>query len=215
MVNVNESDALVVVDVQPDFMPGGALAVAGGDEIVQGVANLMRRFSIVVATQDWHPAGHASFASTHGRKPFEVIELYGHEQVLWPDHCVQGTPGAMLHAGLPLDRLGHVVQKGTRREVDSYSGFKENWGPDGQRTKTSLADFLCLVCVRSVFIVGLARDYCVRWTLEDAMDLGIPVYLVNDLTRSVVPANDSRVEFDLKKRGVKFVTSGDLVFEDT
>src|SRR3989304_6149421 len=123
-------DALLLVDVQPDFMPGGALPVAEGDPIV--------------APQDWHPRGHVSFASSHGRRPYEVILLGARqgEQTLWPDHCVQGTAGAALHAGLPLERVSLILRKGTRREVDSYSGFRENLDPEGRRAPTGLAGWL-------------------------------------------------------------------------
>src|SRR5512142_2255062 len=134
MFVVPASDALLLVDLQPDFMPGGALAVAGGDEVVAPAAALARRFRTVVATQDWHPRGHVSFASAHpGRQPYEVLALPQGEQVLWPDHCVQGSRGAALHPAAPDQALTVILRKGTRREVDSYSAFRENVGPDGSR----------------------------------------------------------------------------------
>lgn len=197
--------ALIVVDVQPDFMPGGALAVADGDAIVPGVSALMQRFALVVCTQDWHPAGHVSFGSTHGRPPFESLELYGAAQTLWPDHCVQGTPGAALHAALPLDRATLVLRKGNDPRVDSYSAFRENIGPDGRRAPTGLAGFLRDRGVRRVFACGLARDFCVRWTLEDAVTAGFEATLVDGLTRSVFPDADARTRDELRAQGIRLV----------
>lgn len=195
--------ALIVVDLQPDFMPGGALAVAEGDGIVPGVASLMREFPLVVATQDWHPAGHVSFASTHERAPFERIDLYGAAQTLWPDHCVQGTPGAVIHAGVPLDRATMLLRKGNDPRVDSYSAFRENIGPDGERAPTGLAGWLRERGVRRVYACGLARDFCVRWTLEDAVAAGFEAVLLNDLTRSVFPADDESTLEALRDAGVR------------
>lgn len=195
--------ALIVVDLQPDFMPGGALAVAEGETIVPGVAALMREFPLVVATQDWHPAGHVSFASSHGRPAFERIELYGAAQTLWPDHCVQGTPGAAIHAGVPLDRATMLLRKGNDPRVDSYSAFRENVGPDGERAPTGLAGWLRERGVRRVYACGLARDFCVRWTLEDAVAAGFEAVLLNDLTRSVFPGNDTATLDALRDAGVR------------
>ena len=160
-----ETDALVIVDVQHDFLPGGALAVARGDEIVAPIARLAGRFGSVVATQDWHPRGHVSFASSHrGRKPFEVLALPQGPQDLWPDHCVQGERGAALHPGLPDAALTLVLRKGTRREVDSYSAFRENVGPDGRRPTTGLGAWLAARGVRRVFLCGsgVSLDVLVR-----------------------------------------------------
>lgn len=195
--------ALIVVDVQPDFLPGGALAVADGDATLAPLHQLMTssRFELVVATQDWHPPAHVSFASAHpGRQPFETIELYGREQVLWPDHCVQGTPGAALAAGLPWERAAAVIRKGTDPLVDSYSGFRNNWDRDGRRPATGLAGYLRERGVRELFIAGLARDFCVRWTAEDARELGFDTSVVWDATRSVNPAGDD----DLRRACVGF-----------
>lgn len=198
-------DALIVVDMQPDFMPGGALAVAGGDEIVPGVAALMSRFGLVVATQDWHTPRHISFASTHGRGPFETLELYGASQTLWPDHCVQGTPGAAIHAGIPLDRATLLLRKGNNPAVDSYSGFRENIGPDGGRAPTGLAGWLRERGVRRTYVCGLARDFCVRFTLEDAVAAGFEAVLVDSLTRSVFPGGDENTRALLHAAGVRIV----------
>lgn len=202
MIDAADS-ALIVVDMQPDFMPGGALAVAGGDEIVEGVAQAMARFPLVVATQDWHPAGHVSFGSTHGRPPFETLDLYGAPQTLWPDHCVQGTAGAAIHAGIPLDRATLLLRKGNDARVDSYSAFRENVGPDGRRAPTGLAGWLRERGVRRVYACGLARDFCVRWTLEDAVAAGFEAVLLDDLTRSVFPDQDRRTLAALESAGVR------------
>ncbi len=160
------TDALVVVDVQYDFLPGGSLAVAGGDGIVAPINALMPKFATVVATQDWHPPGHISFASSHpGRVPFEVIELPYGPQVLWPDHCVIGTHGAEFSAGLDAHRIQAVVRKGFRPEIDSYSGFADN----DHKTPTGLAGYLRARGITRLFIAGLATDFCVGWTAEDGI----------------------------------------------
>lgn len=198
--------ALIVVDVQPDFMPGGALPVAEGDQVVGPIRDLVLsgRFDVVVATQDWHPAGHVSFASAHaGKRPFEVIDLYGHEQVLWPDHCVQGTPGATLHDGLPLEWVDAIIRKGNDPAVDSYSGLRNNWNRWGDRPATGLAGYLRERGITHVVVCGLARDYCVKWTAEDAAEAGFRVRFLWDLTRPVDPTSDERVRADLMRRRVE------------
>lgn len=205
------SDALLLVDLQPDFMPGGALAVAGGDEVVAPAAALARRFRTVVATQDWHPRGHVSFASTHrGRQPYETVALPHGEQVLWPDHCVQGSRGAALHSGVPDEALTLILRKGTRREVDSYSAFRENVGPDGGRPTTGLGAWLAARGVRRVFVCGLARDFCVRWSAEDAAAEGFETLVVDDLTRAVFPDRMPETDAALARAGVRLARSGDL-----
>ncbi len=206
--------ALIVVDVQPDFLPGGALAVAGGDEILAPLDTLLRanRFPLVVATQDWHPPGHVSFASSHpGRRPFETIELYGHEQTLWPDHCVQDTPGASLASDLHWRPVSAVIRKGTDRDVDSYSAFRNNWNAAGQRPPTGLAGYLRERGVERVFICGLARDICVKWTAEDAADLGFDATILWDLTRAVDPSTDDALRAMCSSRGIHVVDSGTLL----
>ncbi len=200
---ISAHSALIVVDLQPDFMPGGGLAVAGGDEIVPGVAALMARFELAVATQDWHPRRHISFASTHGRTPYDTLDLYGAPQTLWPDHCVQGTPGADIAPGIPLDRATMLLRKGNNPSVDSYSGFRENIGPDGERAPTGLAGWLRERGVRTVYACGLARDFCVRWTLEDAVAAGFEAVLVNPLARSVFPDQDATTLAHLRAAGVR------------
>lgn len=199
---------LIAVDVQHDFLPGGALAVAEGDAILAPLADLMAgdRYPFIVATQDWHPPGHASFASSHpGRRVFDQIELHGHPQTLWPDHCVQGTPGACLHEGLPLERVAAIVRKGMDPAVDSYSTFRNNWDASGSRPATGLAGLLRERGVEEVWVAGLARDYCVLWSAEDAADAGFTVHVLWDLTRAVDPTSDDRVGEALAARGIAIV----------
>ncbi|MDF1505966.1 nicotinamidase [Roseisolibacter sp. H3M3-2] len=203
---MDSTTALIVVDVQPDFLPGGALAVADGDAILAPLAALLERlpYALAVATQDWHPPGHASFASAHaGRRPFDEVTLHGHPQTLWPDHCVQGTYGAELHRGLPWNAVSAVVRKGTQRDVDSYSGFRNNWDADGRRPATGLAGYLRERGITDVAVCGLARDFCVKWTAEDAAAAGFGTTVLWELTRSVVPASDARVRADLERAGVR------------
>ena len=164
--------ALILVDIQNDFLPGGALAVPRGDEVVPVANRLMGQFELVVATQDWHPADHRSFASQHpGRAVGDEIELNGLPQTLWPDHCVQGSPGAELAPKLDARRIAHVVRKGLDREIDSYSGFFDN----GRRKATGLDDYLKRRGAADLTIIGLATDYCVKFTVLDALRLGYRV----------------------------------------
>ena len=205
--------ALLVVDVQRDFLPGGALGVAGGDAVLAPIGALMRsgRFALQVATQDWHPAGHVSFASAHaGRRPLESISLYGHDQALWPDHCVQGTPGAELEPGLPWDRVSAIIRKGTDRACDSYSGIRHNWNAAGERPPTGLAGYLSELGVSEVWVCGLTRDFCALWTAEDAAGAGFGVHLLWDLTRPVDVAHDEEVRARLRRAGVAIVTGSGL-----
>lgn len=198
------SDALIVVDLQHDFLPGGALAVATGDAIVEPIARLAPRFEVVVATQDWHPRGHVSFASAHeGSAPFTVKALPHGAQELWPDHCVQGSPGAALHPDLPTEAVTLVLRKGTRREVDSYSAFRENVGPDGARPSTGLAGWLRERGIRRVFLCGLARDFCVRASAVDAAEAGFEAFVLDDLTRAVFPERGAETNARLEAAGVR------------
>ena len=200
--------ALIVVDLQPDFLPGGALAVPEGDRIVPPICDLLLsgRFDVVAATQDWHPPHHASFASAHpGKHPYDVIPLHGHDQVLWPDHCVQGTAGAELHASLPAEWIDVIIRKGTDPTVDSYSGFRNNWNAIGERAPTGLAGLLRERGMTHVLVCGLARDYCVKWTAEDSAAAGFRTRFLWDLTRPVDPTSDARVREDLGKAGVEIV----------
>ncbi len=197
--------ALVLIDVQPDFMPGGTLACHQGDAIIAGIDQLLRehRFRHVVATQDWHPAGHISFASSHpGRAPFDEIQLYGQTQTLWPEHCVQGTAGAELHPAIDWSPLDAVIRKGSDPAVDSYSGFRENHGPGNSRPSTGLAGWLHERGVDEVAVCGLAREVCVLWTAQDALALGFRVRMLWDLTRPVTPASDAATRAAMLASGI-------------
>ena len=198
-------DCLILVDLQNDFMPGGALAVPRGDEVV-GVANrLCRRFECVVASQDWHPSDHRSFASQHvGRKPGEVIDLHGLDQVLWPDHCVQGSAGAAFHESLDLNRVTAVFQKGTDCELDSYSTFFDN----AHRRSTGLGEHLRACGVSAVYLLGLATDYCVKFSALDAVSLGLRTYVVRDGCRGIdLSAGDvERAWSEMQAAGVEVIT---------
>lgn len=201
--------ALILVDLQNDFCPLGALAVKEGEQIIPLANQLMDKFELVVATQDWHPANHGSFAANHlWRKPGQVIDLYGLPQILWIMHCVQGSFGAEFVASLQTEKITKVFQKGTDPTVDSYSGFFDN----GKRNSTGLADFLNKKGVTTVYIMGLATDYCVKYTAEDAVDLGFETYLITDGCRGVnlqVDDSDKAIAF-LKSKGVKMVTSEEI-----
>ncbi len=208
-----DRSALLVVDVQPDFLPGGTLPVEDGDAILDGTRALMESdlFGVKAATQDWHPPEHVSFADNHaGRAPMEVIELYGHEQILWPAHCVQNTPGAELHPDLPWDRVSAIIRKGSDPATDSYSGFRNNWNAGGARPTTGLAGYLEERGVTTVYVCGLARDVCVKWTAEDARDAGFEVVYLWDLTRAVDPTQDDRVRADLEEAGIRIAHSQQL-----
>jgi nicotinamidase/pyrazinamidase len=172
------NEALIVIDIQNDFCPGGALAVAGGDDIVAPVNALMRDYRVRVLTQDWHPAGHSSFASSHpGRDPFAVIDMPYGPQVLWPDHCVQGSDGAAFHPALDADLADVVIRKGFRSEIDSYSAFFEN----DHTTPTGLEGYLRARGVDHVILVGLATDFCVNFSAVDAAKLGFKTQVVESL----------------------------------
>jgi nicotinamidase/pyrazinamidase len=202
--------ALLVVDLQNDFMPGGALPVPDGDAVVQVANALMPRFSLVVASQDWHPADHGSFASNHpGAKPGDVVRLGGVEQVLWPDHCVQGTPGASFHSALDVAYIDHVVRKGVDPAVDSYSAFFDN----DRVHDTGLGRFLEERGVDELVVMGLATDYCVRFTVLDAVGLGFGVTVVTDGCRSVdlEPGDGERALEAMRSAGAALVRSADLV----
>jgi nicotinamidase/pyrazinamidase len=203
----SQRDALIVVDLQPDFMPGGALAVTEGDRVAEPIGRVAGRFTTVVATQDWHPPGHVSFASTHGRRPFERLPLYGGEQTLWPDHCLAGSPGACLHPALPDELVTLILRKGTRREVDSYSAFRENRGPDGQRPSTGLAGWLRERGIERLFVCGLARDVCVADTAVDGADAGFAVLVLDDLTRAVDPTGRATTDAHLAAHEVRLIDS--------
>lgn len=197
--------ALIVIDLQPDFMPGGALPCHEGDAIVPGIDALLRTrcYHTVVATQDWHPPGHASFASSHpGQSPFAQIDLHGQAQTLWPDHCVQGTPGAMLDPRVDWNAADLILRKGSRAQVDSYSALRENHGPLGTRPSTGLAGWLRERGIAEVHVCGLARDYCVLWTAQDAAEAGFRVRFLWPLTRPVTSQGDAPTRMALHAAGI-------------
>ncbi|MEQ1769399.1 MAG: bifunctional nicotinamidase/pyrazinamidase [Devosia sp.] len=181
-ISLTARDALIVVDIQYDFLPGGSLAVTGGDEIIEPVNAMAKRFANVVLTQDWHPADHLSFASNHdGAKPYETIELPYGVQILWPDHCIIGTKGAEFSVRLDIPHSQLVIRKGFRPTVDSYSAFQEA----DRRTKTGLAGYLRERNLERLFIAGLATDFCVAWSALDAVAAGFETYVIDDATRAI------------------------------
>lgn len=211
--SLKRDDALLVVDMQNDFMPDGALPVEAGDAIVTGINRTMKTFHrsglTVVLTQDWHPANHQSFASAHkGMKPYDPFEAPGIGPVLWPDHCVQGTRGAEFHADLETTLAHAIVRKGYRSEIDSYSGFRDN----DKKSSTGLDGFLRGKGISRIFVCGLALDYCVFFTAADGVDMGFEVLAITDLTRAVgEPANSiSDALEEMTKRNIQFIKSDSL-----
>lgn len=206
-----ETDALLVIDIQNDFCPGGALAVADGDAILPGVLELAKQFKHVILTQDWHPAGHASFASTHDAIPYSSTQMPYGEQTLWPDHCIQGSYGAEFHPGLTpvTHQASAIIRKGANPAIDSYSAFFEN----DQATPTGLAGYLRSLGVKRVFCLGLAYDYCVAYSALDAVKEGFEAVAIKDLSRSIaLPLEDGKttetqVEEKFKQAGVGVVSA--------
>jgi nicotinamidase/pyrazinamidase len=201
--------ALLIIDVQNDFLPGGALAVPHGDEVIPVINRLIPRFPLVFATQDWHPRNHGSFASNHpGRRVGEFIDLGGLRQILWPDHCVQETPGAAFAPGLDQVPIQHVVRKGQDPSIDSYSGFFDN----GHRQSTGLGEDLRARGVKEVYVLGLATDYCVKFTALDAHSLGFNTYVITDGCRGVnlLPGDADRALAELAAAGVRLVTEAEV-----
>jgi nicotinamidase/pyrazinamidase len=204
---ISGKDALVVVDVQNDFCPGGALAVGDGDAVVPILNRVGRAFQTIVLTQDWHPTGHASFASTHGKAPFETVELAYGTQVLWPDHCVQGSEGAAFHPGLDLPSAQAIVRKGFRVGIDSYSGFVEA----DRATPTGLAGYLREHGIERIFVAGLALDFCVAWTALDGRQKGFEVVLIEDACRAIdLGGSLARAMDDMDAAGVIRETTASL-----
>jgi len=209
-VGIGDGDALIVIDLQNDFMPSGALPVEGGDAIIGPINALAEKFhrlgNPIIATQDWHPPGHLSFASSHGKEPFDRYEAEGIGPVLWPDHCVQGSPGAEFHPGFDAKLVKAVIRKGFRPTVDSYSAFLEN----DRRTPTGLSGYLRELGVKRVFLCGLALDYCVFFSALDGRSLGFDVVIPVDLTRAIdsPPGRLSEALGSMVERGVKFTSSG-------
>jgi len=206
---IGPQSALIVVDVQNDFCPGGSLAVEEGDDVVPVINSILGLFPRVVATQDWHPADHVSFASSHpGRKVLDLVNADGIDQVLWPDHCIQGTLGAELHPRLAVGPIGLLLRKGRRRELDSYSAFFEN----DHRSDTGLRHYLTGLGVPDLYVCGLATDYCVRATVLDARRLGFPVTVVTDACRGVDLPRGSVVEAlrEMEAAGARILESSSL-----
>ncbi len=208
------TDVLGIIDVQPTFMPGGELPVADGHAVVPVINRLLRGpFRHAFATQDWHPEAHASFASTHGRDPYDVVALHYGEQVLWPDHARQNTPGAALHPALETARVAVTIRKGFHAGIDSYSAFFEN----DRRTPTGLDGYLRARGFQRIFFVGLATDFCVAWSAEDAMRLGYGVFVIEDACRGIsLPTTNDRTTMDEARErllglGASFTKSGQLV----
>jgi nicotinamidase/pyrazinamidase len=198
--------ALILVDLQNDFCPGGALPVREGDRVVPVANELGRRFELVVATQDWHPADHGSFAANHeGKQPGDVVDLNGLEQILWPVHCVQETPGAGFHPDLDRTRLAEVFHKGTDAGIDSYSGFFDN----GHRKATGLGDYLKEKGVTDVYVCGLATDYCVKSSALDAVGLGFRTFVIEDACRGVdlEPGDVEKAFAEMRDAGVRVLTA--------
>jgi nicotinamidase/pyrazinamidase len=203
-----DGDALLVIDVQNDFCPGGALAVPGGDAVVPVINRLGTAFSHVLLTQDWHTPGHGSFASSHpGREPFQSIALPYGPQTLWPDHCVQGTPGAEFHRDLERTRAELVLRKGFRRDIDSYSAFTEN----DRKTATGLAGYLRERGLARIFLVGLATDFCVHYSAVDAARAGFAAVVVEDACRAIDMAGSlAAARAAMTEAGVVFTTAGQI-----
>lgn len=201
-------NALIIIDVQNDFCPGGSLAVAEGDEIITPINSCISSFQYVVQTQDWHPSNHLSFTSNHADKlNYELIDLAYGSQVLWPDHCVQGTHGAEFHKDLITSQTHLIVRKGFRKEIDSYSAFTEN----DQTTKTGLEGYLKSLGITTLFLCGLATDFCVKWSALDACKLGFKVYVIEDAVRGIDLNNSLQMAMDeMTKVGVRFISSSNL-----
>lgn len=204
-ISLTDGDVLIVVDVQYDFLPGGALAVPDGDAVIEPINLLAKTFRHVVLTQDWHPRGHASFASSHkGKQPFEMTELHYGPQVLWPDHCIQGTPGAEISRDLRIPHAQLIIRKGYNAGIDSYSGFKEA----DRKTSTGLASYLKERGFKRVFCAGLATDFCVAWTALDAAAEGFETYLIEDASRAIdTNGSLAKAKEDLKAAGVHIISS--------
>jgi nicotinamidase/pyrazinamidase len=208
-IKIDDASALLVIDVQNCFLPGGSLAVKDGEQVVPVINRIAKGFSNVVMTQDWHTSGHVSFASAHaGKKPFEVIDLPYGKQVLWPDHCVQGTDGASLSKDLAIPQAELVIRKGYHKDVDSYSAFTE---ADG-KTTTGLAAYLKARRIQRLFVAGLATDFCVAWTALDARKAGFEAYVVEDACRGIdTQGSMAKAWADMAKAGVKRIQSSDIL----
>lgn len=199
--------ALIIVDVQNDFLEGGSLEVPNGNQIINVVNNIQAKFSCVIATQDWHPNEHKSFASNHKDMPvYETIDLNGLPQVMWPNHCVQGSFGAEFHADLNTQNIQTIFRKGTDIEVDSYSGFFDN----GKRNSTGLFGYLKEMQITEAYICGLAADYCVYYTAKDAAELGFKTYVIEDATKFISEDNYNQAKQEMLRLGIDFLNAEDI-----
>src|ERR1039458_5858987 len=207
-MEITSHDALLVVDVQNDFCPGGALAVADGDAVIEVIHQIAPKFEHIILTQDWHPTGHSSFASAHsGKKPFEQIELSSGAQTLWPDHCVQGSKGAEFHPALRLQQAELILRKGYRPQIDSYSAFFEN----DRSTPTGLAGYLEERGLTRVFLAGLASDYREGHSALDARRLGLPAFILRDACRAIdLNGSVAKIEAEFARAGVSVIDSASL-----
>ncbi len=204
-----KKEALIIVDLQNDFCPGGALEVPDGDRVIEPINNISRGFYKVVLSQDWHPENHFSFASTHKKKAFHTVEKEGKEQTLWPDHCVQKTEGADFHPGLDAAAADLIIRKGSSPSLDSYSAFLEN----DQKTETGLHYYLKGMGIKDIYVCGLATDFCVYYTCLDGLKQGFNVYLIEDATRGIDQPEGSlhKALEDMREKGVRFLSSNSLV----
>jgi len=200
--------ALIVIDIQNDFLPGGSLAVPDGDKIIPVVNGLQNYFELVVATQDWHPANHKSFASNHlNKKPFDVIDLHGLKQTLWPAHCVQGTEGANFSSQLNLNKAEAIFRKGADAEIDSYSGFYDN----GRLKSTGLAAYLHGKKVDEVYVTGLCGDICVFFTAMDSLQEGFKTYIIEDATQPLSEDDFKKTNEAFIQKGGKLISSKEII----
>lgn len=201
-------EALLIIDIQNDFCPGGALAVPGGNEVIPVINSLSEQFDVVIQTQDWHPRGHYSFASSRkGKTPFETVEMPYGEQVLWPDHCVQGTAGADFHPDLITIHSQLIIRKGFRREIDSYSAFFEN----DNKTTTGLSGYLRERGVTKLYMTGLATDFCVKWSALDGISEGFEVFVIEDAVRGIdLEGSVEQAWREMENAGAKIIASSDV-----
>lgn len=202
-------NALIIIDVQNDFCPGGKLAVPNGDEVISPINAIIPLFDYVIQTQDWHPEDHLSFASNHdGKLPTDIVRLSYGEQILWPDHCIQGTEGAQFHPDLNTDSTHLTIRKGFRKEIDSYSAFTEN----DKTTKTGLDGFFTSLEIDRLFFCGLATDFCVKWSALDAIEYNFETYLISDAVRGIDIENSINLAMkEMKETGVHSINSVDLI----
>nr|WP_298005508.1 bifunctional nicotinamidase/pyrazinamidase [uncultured Flavobacterium sp.] len=200
-------NALLIIDIQNDFLPTGSLAVPNGEEVIPIINKLQNQFDLIIATQDWHPENHKSFACNHlNKKNFDIIDLNGLKQVLWPQHCVQGSQGANFSAALQTDKIATIIRKGMDTETDSYSGFFDN----GKRNTTGLLGLLKEQKISDVYVCGLAADYCVYYTAKDAVENGFHTFYIEDASKAISQENYVKCKEELLSLGVTFLNSSDI-----